>query len=120
MCSSVNNDQRSECSGCGLQKNTPSVDIGLLPPGTRLAIGTKNSTYHVTLCDPSHRTAVIEGGRLFQKATGAQIEGATPGTGPARLGHIEVGASLELLATGRRIVTSRVHSIECLSQPVTS
>ncbi len=109
MCSNTTDDQPSDCGGCHAPKNTPSVDVGLLPPGTRLTIGTKNSTYHVTLCNPSHRTAVIEGGQLFQKATGAQIEGV-----------IEVGASLELLATGRRIVTSRVHSIECLPQPVAS
>jgi hypothetical protein len=55
--------------------------------------------------------ALVQGGRHFQEATTARIDGCTLGGSLMKLGWIAVGCCLELSVRGRRIVTSRVRSI---------
>jgi hypothetical protein len=85
------------------------VHLRDLEPLTTLHVRTCNSHYRIVI---SRETAVfVEGGRFFPEATGARLEGSSFGGGFLKLGWIVVGLCMEILADGRRIVTSPVRSI---------
>lgn len=91
-------------------KTLTAVDLRSLPPGTELVVETRNSRYCLAMLDEEWE-ALVQGGRHFQEATTARIDGCTFGGSLMKLGWIVVGCCLELSVRGRRIVTSRVRTI---------
>lgn len=87
-----------------------AVDLRSLPSGTELVVETRNSRYHLAMLDDASN-ALVEGGRHFQQATIARVNGCTFGGCLIRLGWIAVGCRLEFSVCGRRVVTSHVRSI---------
>jgi hypothetical protein len=95
-----------------VSRRTPvsGIDIDRLARGSELIVVTKNSTYHLTIVDPAARRVLIAGGAQFPVARMGSVEGAKRGPLTC-VGHLQVGLSMELLAAGQPIVTSRVYSI---------
>ena len=92
------------------QEAVTAVDFRSLPPGTELVVETCNTRYRVEMLDDPWN-AQVQGGRHFEEATTARIDGCTDGGCLLKIGWIAVGCCLELTVRGRRIVTSRVRSI---------
>ena len=89
----------------------PPVDITLLSEGSVVTVGTRNSTYRLTIRDSEHRLASIEGGKFFSDPVEARIEGTPFEDGPVQVGIIQTGKRMEIVAGGQRIVTSPVRSL---------
>ena len=88
----------------------PAVDFRLLPSGAELVVETCNSCYRVVMLD-HHRNVLVQGGRYFQQATEARLEGSALGGSLLKAGWIVLGLCMEVSHLGTRIVTSRVRSI---------
>lgn len=80
-----------------------------------LHVRTRNTLYKVTIICAQTGEAVITGGRFFPERTRAVVLGCSLGGAFLKLRGIYCGFSLELYATGTRIVTSPVHSIDVVA-----
>lgn len=69
-----------------------------------------SSRYRLVVLDGAdHR--VLSAGGVFPHAVSAVLQGASNGGGLVKIGWIGVGLRMELIAEGKRIVTSPVRSI---------
>ena len=91
---------------------TDAVDVTQLHEGSVVTVGTRNSTYRLTIRDSEHRLASIEGGRFFEEPVVGSIEGTPFEDGPVQVGIIRPGMRLEILANNERIVTSTIRSLD--------
>ena len=87
------------------------VDVTRLSEGAVVTVGTRNSTYRLTIRDGEHRLASIEGGKFFSDPVVARIEGTPFEDGAVQVGIIQPGKRMEIVAGGQRIVTSPVRSL---------
>jgi hypothetical protein len=86
------------------------VDVSALAPGTTVIVETANSRYEMTLQDEPG-VATMQGGTTLADLTPVRIVGSI-GSGVGRIiGVIAVGLRLEVVADGKRILTSRVRRI---------
>jgi hypothetical protein len=88
---------------------TNGVQLRDLPPMTTLVVRTRNSEYHIVVS--SGEEVLVKGGQFFPSLTEARFSGASVGGSFLKVGWIGVGLRMEILADGRRIVTSPVHDI---------
>lgn len=88
------------------------VEISELRPLTKIQVQTHNTSYQITLLTPRESRALVQGGRFFVEPTEAYVCGASYGGTLLKMSWILFGMRLELLANGRRIVTSPVVSAE--------
>lgn len=87
----------------------PGVSLRQLEPLTELTVQTRNTAYRIVI---SHEAdIVIQGGTFFPDPTRAHVEGASIGGNLLKIGWIGVGLRMEIVAEGRRIVTTAVRSI---------
>jgi len=70
-----------------------------------------SSTNGVHLRDLPPMTTLVRGGQFFPSLTEARFSGASVGGSFLKVGWIGVGLRMEILADGRRIVTSPVYDI---------
>jgi len=96
------------------------IDVRSLPPGTQLVVGTHNSRYHLVMLGGNGSNARIQGGPYFSEETEARIEGSALAGSLLKSGWIGIGMFMEIMAGGRRIVTSRVQGIVVEPDPVLS
>jgi hypothetical protein len=89
--------------------STDGVHLRDLPPMTTLLVRTRNSEYQIVVS--SGDDVLVRGGRFFPSLTEARFSGATVGGSFLKVGWIGVGLRMEILADGRRIVTSPVYDI---------
>jgi hypothetical protein len=87
------------------------IDVRKLPAETEVSVDTSNSHYRFVMLDDGGSRALVRGGRYFDDAAEARIEGSTVGGTLLRRGWIGLGLSMELSVAGRRLGTSRVQSI---------
>ena len=80
-----------------------------LEPLTELMVQTRNTSYRIVVSRDAD--IVIQGGTFFPDPTHAHVEGSSLGGNLLKVGWIGVGLRLEILAEGRRIVTTAVRSI---------
>lgn len=80
-----------------------------LEPLTELIVHTRNTRYRIVTA--SDDEIVIQGGTFFPGPTRAHVEGSSLGGSLLKVGWIGVGLRMEILAEGRRIVTTAVRSI---------
>ena len=85
------------------------VQLRDLPPMTTLLVRTRNSEYRIVVA--SGDEVLVKGGQFFPSLTEARFSGASVGGSFLKVGWIGVGLRMEILADGRRIVTSPVHDI---------
>ena len=71
--------------------------------------GALEATVHATYTDADD--GVIQGGTFFPDPTRAHVEGSSVGGNLLKIGWIGVGLRMEIVAEGRRIVTTAVRSI---------
>jgi hypothetical protein len=76
---------------------------------TTLLVRTRNSEYRIVVS--SGDEVLVKGGHFFPSLTEARFSGASVGGSFLKVGWIGVGLRMEILADGRRIVTSPVHDI---------
>jgi hypothetical protein len=88
------------------------LSIAELDPITPLFVRTENSIYRITVLDPRGRRILVQGGTFFPQSTPAELEGSSLGGSLLKLGWIGPGLRMEISIEGRRIVTSRVRSME--------
>jgi hypothetical protein len=87
----------------------PGVSLRQLEPLTELTVQTRNTSYRIVV---SHEAdIVIQGGTFFPDPTHAHVEGSSVGGNLLKIGWIGVGLRMEIVAEGRRIVTTAVRSI---------
>ena len=87
----------------------PGVALRQLEPLTELMVQTRNTSYRIVV---SHEAdIVIQGGTFFPDPTRAHVEGSSVGGNLLKIGWIGVGLRMEIVAEGRRIVTTAVRSI---------
>jgi hypothetical protein len=89
--------------------STNGVQLSNLPPMTTLLVRTRNSEYHIVVS--SGDEVLVKGGQFFPALTEARFSGASVGGSFLKVGWIGVGLRMEILADGRRIVTSPVYDI---------
>lgn len=87
----------------------PGVSLRQLEPLTELRVHTRNSCYRIVVSGDAD--IVIQGGTFFPDPTRAHVEGASLGGNLLKVGWIGVGLRMEIVADGRRIVTTTVRSI---------
>ena len=90
------------------------VQVDQLRDLDSLRIRTRNTLYDITLLRAGTGEAVVIGGRFFPEHRHALVLGCSLGGALLKLRGIYCGFSLELYATGTRIVTSPIQSIEVL------
>jgi hypothetical protein len=89
--------------------STNGVQLRDLPPMTTLLVRTRNSEYQIVVS--SGDDVLVKGGHFFPSLTEARFSGASVGGSFLKVGWIGVGLRMEILAEGRRIVTSPVFDI---------
>ena len=89
--------------------STNGVQLRDLPPLTTLRVRTRNSEYEIVVS--SGDEVFVRGGQFFPSLTEARFSGASVGGSFLKVGWIGVGLRMEILADGRRIVTSPVYDI---------
>jgi len=89
--------------------STNGVHLRDLAPLTTLLVRTRNSEYRIIVS--SGDAVLVEGGQFFPCLTEARFSGASVGGSFLKVGWIGIGLRMEILADGRRIVTSPVHDI---------
>ena len=87
----------------------PGVAVRSLEPLTELRIQTRNTCYRIVVTRDAD--IIIQGGAFFPDPIRAHVEGASLGGNLLKVGWIGVGLRMEILAEGRRIVTTAVRSI---------
>lgn len=98
--------------GNATHSTTGALDITQLHEGSVVTVGTRNSTYRLTIRDSEHRLAEIEGGQFLAEPVVGSIEGTPFEDGPIQTGIIQPGMRLEIIANNQRIVTSPVRSLD--------
>jgi hypothetical protein len=88
------------------------LSITELDPITPLLVRTENSLYRITVLEPRGRRILVQGGSYFPESTPAELEGSSLGGSLLKQGWIAPGLRMEISTDGRRIVTSRVCSME--------
>ena len=88
------------------------LSIAELDPITPLLVRTENSLYRITVLEPRGRRILVQGGTYFPQSTPAELEGSSLGGSLLKQGWIAPGLRMEISTDGRRIVTSRVRSME--------
>ncbi|HVG69542.1 MAG TPA: hypothetical protein VM819_01490 [Vicinamibacterales bacterium] len=101
--------QAATLDGFALAASGPGVALGTLEPLTELKVQTRNTCYRIVISRDAD--IVIQGGTFFPDPTRAHVEGASFGGNLLKVGWIGVGLRMEILAEGRRIVTTAVRSI---------
>jgi hypothetical protein len=89
--------------------STNGVQLRDLAPMTTLVVRTRNSEYQIVVS--SGDEVLVRGGQFFPSLTEARFSGASVGGSFLKVGWIGVGLRMEILAEGRRIVTSPVFDI---------
>jgi hypothetical protein len=89
--------------------STNGVQLRDLPPMTTLLVRTRNSEYQIVVS--SGDEVFVKGGHFFPSLTEVRFSGATVGGSFLKVGWIGVGLRMEILADGRRIITSPVYDI---------
>jgi hypothetical protein len=95
--------------GFAVATSGPGIALRLLEPLSEFAIHTRNTRYHVVVSRDAD--VVIQGGSFFPTPTRAHIEGSSLGGNLLKVGWIGIGLRMEIVADGRRIVTTAVRSI---------
>jgi hypothetical protein len=88
------------------------IEIAGLPALTKLTVETHNSTYRITLLDPSDSRALVQGGQFFVQPSEVYLCGSSYGGTLLKMAWIGNGMRMEIMSDGRRIVTSPVASAE--------
>jgi len=88
------------------------VSIAELEPITPLVVRTENSLYRITILEPRGRRILVQGGAYFPESTPAELEGSSLGGSLLKQGWIGPGLRMEISSEGKRVVTSRVRSME--------
>ena len=101
--------QAATLDGFAVAASGPGVALRSLEPLTELKVQTRNTCYRIVISRDAD--IVIQGGTFFPDPTHAHVEGASLGGNLLKVGWIGVGLRMEILAQGRRIVTTAVRSI---------
>lgn len=78
-----------------------------------LRVQTINTLYEITIVSAQTGEVIVRGGGFFPQPARAVILGSSLGGAFLKVRGIYCGYSLELYATGMRIVTSAVQSVNC-------
>ena len=101
--------QAATLDGFAVATSGPGLALRQLEPLTELMVQTRNTCYRIVVSHDAD--VVIQGGSFFPDPTRAHVEGASLGGNLLKVGWIGVGLRMEVVADGRRIVTTAVRSI---------
>ena len=102
--------QAATLDGFAAATSGPGVVLRQLEPLTELMVQTRNTSYRIVVSRDAD--IVIQGGTMFSRIPLARhVEGASLGGNLLKVGWIGVGLRMEIVADGRRIVTTAVRSI---------
>lgn len=83
-----------------------------LEPLTELVVRTQNTRYRMTVLNPTDGEVIIQGGRRFEEPVRCIFHGCSFGAGRFLTpGCIVPGMHMEVVAGGKRVITSRVCEI---------
>ena len=101
--------QAATLDGFAVATSGPGLALRQLEPLTELMVQTRNTRYRIVISRDAD--IVIQGGAFFPDPTRAHVEGSSLGGNLLKVGWIGVGLRMEIVAEGRRIVTTAVRSI---------
>jgi len=101
--------QAATLDGFAVATSGPGIALRQLEPLTQLLVQTRNTSYRIVVSRDAD--IVIQGGTFFPDPTHAHVEGSSLGGNLLKVGWIGVGLRMEIVADGRRIVTTAVRSI---------
>ena len=90
---------------------TDGVQLETLQDMDKLAVGTENSVYEMTVISGGSGDILIRGGKYFPEYTPARLAGSSLGGSFLKLRGIYIGFNLEIHFDQKVIVTSRVGKI---------
>jgi hypothetical protein len=106
--------QRQTLTGfVGAAEGDHGISIDELETGATVIVRTFHSTYYLVVLNATERTVLASGG-AFPEETPVVLQGATTGGNLVRTGWIGIGLRLELTDRERRVITSRVRSIDLI------
>ena len=94
------------------------LQIEGIEPLQVFCIRTRNSVYDLAVASDRAGDVFVRGGRFFPEWTRVQLAGASVGGAFLKRHGVYIGFCLEFYWSGRRVVTSRVHSIARESPPM--
>jgi hypothetical protein len=101
--------QAATLDGFAIATSGPGLALRQLEPLTELTVQTRNTRYRIVVSHDAD--VVIQGGAFFPDPTRAHVEGSSLGGNLLKVGWIGIGLRMEIVAEGRRIVTTAVRSI---------
>lgn len=81
-----------------------------LDPHDRIVVRTRNSTYELIVMVPHTASVLVRGGKFFPAFTPARVAGSSLGGSVLKLDGVYPGFQMELIASRRQIVTTRVRT----------
>lgn len=87
------------------------LQIDTLQDLDRLSVRTRNSTYEITVLEPSTGKVLVRGGQLFPDYTTVRLSGSSLGGTFLKRHGIYVGYQLELRHAKQTILTSEIQFI---------
>ena len=88
------------------------IDLHKLETFETLVATTANTSYQITVLDPSRSHILIQGGRFFPEPTKARLFGGSFGGDFLKPAWFGCGLRMELYSGGYRVITSTVRSLE--------
>jgi len=95
-----------------LNDSSSGIDLNKLELFETLVATTANTSYQITVLDPSRSHILIQGGRFFPEPTKARLFGGSFGGGFLKPAWFGCGLRMELYASGYRVITSTIRSLE--------
>jgi hypothetical protein len=106
--------QRQSLAGfVGAADGDQGISIDEIETGATVVVRTSHSVYRLVVLSGTERTVLVSGG-AFPEETPVVLQGATTGGNLVRTGWVGVGLRLELTDGKRRVITSRVVSIDVI------
>lgn len=95
------------------QQKLGGVNLAKHPPGTKLLVKTKNSTYFIEKLDYEYKV-MIRGGKYFPELTEARIVGSTFGGSMIQLGWLGYHMHMEIVSKIGTVTTTYLRKIKVI------
>jgi hypothetical protein len=95
-----------------INPQSDAVLLGALRPCDTLHVRTRSSDYRIFLLDPKTGRSIVQGGDYLCEPIEATVTGSTSGGPIIKVGSLDIGYRMEVIANGKRLTTSPIQSFQ--------